>query len=389
MKKEEKNKPHVPHLSTLSRAQNDFHQLLNSYFSGALFSPWQRHLFPSYVFKAAARKHARKIIDEFKLLERNLHTYLENTYRDWEPSAAIPSSTSSDRVSSPENPYVEEKIKVAPYTGRNPAVIRLRDYLKKNMFEFLLGAFLHGSLATDEEKRYSDFDALLVFSNKIFEDESLLVEVCLKEIKALRILYDYDPLQHHGFFILTALDLDFYCEEYFPRIIFDYSKSLLADRGKELRLRIRPSDGENIKAFKAMARACREKIKGQKLPRNYYELKSLLSGLMLLPSLYLQTKGMCVFKKHSFRLTARDFPSSTWKAMEKASLIREEWDFSPSPLFQKLKRAVPNPFFALFWQKKLGKPISENISSHLTPEFYSGMLELIQKMESQAENGSN
>lgn len=342
-------------LSSPFKIQNYFHTLITNYFSGDLFSNFEMHfLFPLMGVKICAH-YAGEIIDNYNYLKK------------------IISNTNNSRII--------EKKNVKPYSGRNPSVFKLKRYLEENVDSYLLGAFIHGSLATDDEIHYSDFDALLVFKNQIFSNEEILAEVCYKILKAKRILNEYDPLQHHGFFILTELDLNYYCQEYFPVVLFDFSKSLFEEKGLNLSFQTRPSFEEGFVAFREMIRAIKNKLEFKRYPKNYCELKLILSQMMLLPSLYLQARGIYVFKRDSFPLAKKDFSNSEWEVMDKITLIRNKWDFRPSSCFQNLKKAIKNPFFDSSYQKMRGQPLSSMIKAHINEEFYSSMLTFVNSME--------
>ena len=72
--------------------------------------------------------------------------------------------------------------------------------------------------------------------------------------RARRRMYEFDPLQHHGWFVLCESDLRYYCTTYFPPILFDYAKALFPRRGVGFEITVRPSDGEKFAAFFDLAR---------------------------------------------------------------------------------------------------------------------------------------
>ena len=57
---------------------------------------------------------------------------------------------------------------------------------------------IHGSLGTDEDIAYSDFDALVIIRQIAFRDPRLLADICQKLTDLQRIMFLQDPLQHHG-----------------------------------------------------------------------------------------------------------------------------------------------------------------------------------------------
>jgi len=50
-------------------------------------------------------------------------------------------------------------------------------YITKKINKFISGAFLHGSLGTNELVNYSDFDALIILNHSTFHSKQSLVKV--------------------------------------------------------------------------------------------------------------------------------------------------------------------------------------------------------------------
>ena len=110
---------------------------------------------------------------------------------------------------------------------------------------------------------------------------------------------------------MTAFDLGYYCEAYFPVALFTHAKSLLEDRGRVLTLRRRAAGYELSAAFVRMADSIQNQLEKNRYPNNMYQLKSLLSRVMLLPALYVQARdGTGVWKADSFEMARKDFDST-------------------------------------------------------------------------------
>jgi hypothetical protein len=93
------------------------------------------------------------------------------------------------------------------YRGGNPHVLRMMEHLDKHLKDDLWGGYVHGSLGTYEETAFSDFDALAIIKSDVLESSERLAGAALKLNRALSIMFDFDPLQHHGWFVLTEEDL--------------------------------------------------------------------------------------------------------------------------------------------------------------------------------------
>ena len=270
-------------------------------------------------------------------------------------------------------------VRIDPYEGQNRHVRRMMSFLSEHLKEDLIGAYVHGSLGTYEEIPYSDFDALAILKDEVFGCPEKLVRTAKKLNYARTIMLDFDPLQHHGWLILTELDLKFYCNAYFPVELFNYAKSLLYDKGLELEIYLRDSNYEIYKAFEEMTDAIIRKIKNRQYPNNMYQLKSLLSGFMLLPALYVQTRdGRGIYKKESFDLARVDFDSLDWAIMDKVSEIRADWNYEVSAL--KKRMMCHTHVLSRYFAKRFAPKIPERIGSVLTAEFYSRMGKLASLM---------
>jgi len=248
-------------------------------------------------------------------------------------------------------------------------------YLERFLKGDLVGAYVHGSLGICEEIAYSDFDALTILKDEVFESSKRLARAAKKLNHARTIMLNFDPLQHHGWFVLTELDLKCYCNAYFPIELFGHAKSLFNDKGLELKISLRESNSEIEKAFEKMANAIIRKIENRRYPTNLYHLKGLLSEFMLLPALYIQARDRRgIYKKESFNLARVDFDSEEWAIMDEVSEIRTNWNYEISALTKRLmcRPHVLSRYFA----KNFAPAIPEKIGCVLSAEFYVRMKKL-------------
>lgn len=332
--------------ANITKFQNTFHDELRTYINGGIFSHLDLYL-SVFVSWAPFVRHAKDIIQKYKQLLNE-----------------IPTET---------KPKVYVRVEL--YDGQNEHVRRMMSFLSEQLKDDLIGAYVHGSLGTGEEVAYSDFDALVILKGEVFESPERLAEAARKLNGARRIMLDFDPLEHHGWFVLTEADLKFYCNAYFPIELFQYAKSLIDDKCLELEISLRESDLETRKAFEKMADAIIRKIENRQYPANMYQLKSLLSQFMLLPALYVQAKdGKGIFKRESFDLAKVDFTSGNWAIMDEVSQIRADWDCEMSAF---KKRMMSHPcVLSRFFTKRFAPVIPAKIAGILTVEFYSRMRKL-------------
>jgi hypothetical protein len=284
------------------------------------------------------------------------------------------------KENTPEQTEEEIQIAIEPYKGNNLHVNEMSSFLSLNLKDDLLGAYVIGSLGTYEEIPYSDFDALVIISDSVFESVDKLAEITCKLDSARHIMFDYDPLQHHGWFILTEFDMRFYPNHYFPVEPLKFSKSLFPDKGLRLTAQIHISTELCIANFISLSDSIIDQIKNKNYPNNLYNLKSLLSRFMLLPSLYVQANDMKgIFKKYSFDVSRQDFSSGDWLIMEDVSRLRAEWSYNIS-FFKRWLISKPTPL-----SRKLAKSFSPSIPNYLksllAEEFYTRMLNLALAMK--------
>jgi len=235
-----------------------------------------------------------------------------------------------------------------------------------------MGAYVHGSLGTYEEIAYSDFDALVILKDEVCKSSKRLAEVAQKLNRARSIMLDFDPLEHHGWFVLTESDLKFYCNAYFPIELFKYAKSMLNDKGLDLEINLRESCSETREVFEKMADGIIQEVKNRRFPENMFQLKHLMSRFMLLPAFYVQAKtGKGIWKKDSFELARSDFVAADWAIMDEVSEIRMNWSYGLSAL---KKRLIAHPYIlSRSFAKRLAPPIPCVIQDRLTENFFERM----------------
>ncbi len=298
-------------------------------------------------------------------------------YRAW--SGAIARSFREFCDSLPGQPAAASvSVRVAPYSGANRLVRRMMTGLAP-LREVLRGAYVHGSLATGEECAYSDFDAVVILRDHAVASPAVLARTAAHLNRLRRIMFELDPLQHHGWSVLTEADLRHHCEAHFPTELFRHCAALLPEAEPEIRVVPRESAAELRETFERAVEVIMRRTTAPHLPRNQFELKSVLSQFMLLPALYLQAKsGMPVYKKHSFALARADFTPGTWAPMDEASDIRRDWNVDLSPVARHaLTRYVGARRIMTRWFAPATPP---PLARRLTPEFWAAAAALAQTM---------
>lgn len=243
-------------------------------------------------------------------------------------------------------------------------LFELKEYINKNIGDYLIGFYLHGSLSTlDYVKGWSDVDTLIILKKETIKDYRRLIKISRHIYKVRKFSSLIDPLQHHGPHILTEDEMLFYPQSFLPFDVIAHSTTLFPNFQKTLVFYERPSDVERIKSFISMEQFF---VSSLKKPVNYfrrlYNFKYLLHILMMLPSKYLQAKNILCYKKYSFKLAKNEISSENWEIIDEISEIREKWyyrSFLPTKILEILSK-TPNPLLINFihYYTKIPKDIN-------------------------------
>jgi hypothetical protein len=219
-------------------------------------------------------------------------------------------------------------------------VVALQNASNK-MRKSALGFYLHGSLATNDfVKGWSDCDTLCVVAKGAIQNPISLLRMREQMVGLRRFFYGVDPLQHHGSMVVSEYDLDCYPQAYFPLPLFTYAKSFWEDTITSIRTR--DSKVESFAKLFWFVSYFRKMKMGRNCSWGSYKTKELLHMIALFPSLYLQVKGIVVYKKFSFGIARKEFSPELWKPIEEMTSIRSNWKPLPHfPLIESLARLNP------------------------------------------------
>jgi hypothetical protein len=272
-----------------------------------------------------------------------------------------------------ENDEQFVKISIDDYKGNNSFVLEMMQYLEANLKMDLAGAYVHGSLATNDQINYSDFDALVILKDEVFTDKSRLSRVAYSLCESRKHMLRMDPLQHHGWFVLTESDLHQYPLTYFPLELFSYSKSIFSFAGTHIKVNVNRSEDDFTEPFISLCSAIERRIASHLRPKNLYELKNLLSEFMLLPALYLQARDRKgIYKRFSFEQARNDFSEEEWNIMDSVSMLRSQWKINYPGW--KVKLISSTRFLSLHISKILSPSIPEKLQLKLDEKFYGSLL---------------
>ena len=333
------NKKDIKEDAIINFLQDELHDIIYSYINGG-FSNKGFVFYP--LVKDLSDKNKKKINDlkavaEFlsergydfsstlglfkksRLNGKNASVFISCLYKDF--SSAKKPETKTKRIKCEKfnfNDYVKQD------SGYLEPVLELNRFAEDKLREYLADLHIHGSIATrDYVKGWSDLDTLIIIKKSVLDNPELLVKLRNLLYTSKKYFYRIDPLQHHGHMVTTEHDLDYYCQTFFPMVLFKYSKSVFVK--KSLNLKIRDSKTESANRFRSFVDYFRNLYLNKNFSMGSYELKFLFHAIALFPTLYLQAKGMHVYKKFSFAIARKDFDGNLWNPIDAVTNIRKEW----------------------------------------------------------------
>jgi hypothetical protein len=266
--------------------------------------------------------------------------------------------------------FKKVNIKLKPFKWDNSLINEIRSIINKKYNDLFFCVIAHGSVATNEIIPYSDFDGLAIVKNEFIKSKKL--KEFIKE--SMKIIYKFDPFQHHGWFIISDKELLEYPQIYFPHEILKYSFGIYPNEKINFKIYFNPNINYTTPLFN-LINGLQKKITSGKHPKNAYQLKSFLSELMLIPAFYVQAK-YCrgVFKKNSFNLAKKDFPDVTWYPIEISSKIRLGWSYKLNCIQKKISENQNQKYIRILFKNILAPRISTRDVKFINDKFYESCL---------------
>ncbi len=203
----------------------------------------------------------------------------------------------------------------------------LQRYLERHCADDLRAAFVHGSHSTGDTTAYSDLDTLVIVRTEAVTDAERLLRLARELAFSCRYLQRADVLQHHGHFVLTEIDLDWYCDAHFPSVLYAYSTCMLGDDGLVI-ARQRDSSREARQQLAAMCARFTARKNAAALATGF-GLKLHLSCFMILPALLLQWRNAPCYKRESFERVRPLYAPDDYCIMDEVGDLRREWRQDP------------------------------------------------------------
>ncbi len=275
-------------------------------------------------------------------------------------------------------------IVLQPCKIRNTCVQRMQVWLDQYVKDDILLAMLHGSLGINEVVPYSDFDALVIIKDEVLKDSKRLARVAHRLFQSRRFMYEQDPLQHHGWFVLPEQALSSWPEDYLPVEVLRYSSVLTESEPVKLALVSEVNTKRCEAALLRMSQGVKREITSGTCFLNLYRFKSMISKVLLIPTLYIQVRdGRGVFKRDSFDLAKVDFSAKEWLPVDVASKIRQQWPLlnEKEPHFLAERPGL----LGNIWRKKRRQPVPEKFREQFNEDVVYALQNLIRLMEKSIE----
>lgn len=237
-----------------------------------------------------------------------------------------------------------------------------------------------GSQARGTATGCSDVDALLVLDERAADDARALARLRPHVLAAQRAVLAYQPLQHHGFLVVserllakaaTATGL--------PAETLVETRSLL---GRPVRACLGALDRTHARVrLRELATAVCAK---HSWPRHTWDVHVLVSQFALVPALYLQAEGEDVPKWRSFD-EASERLGSALRGYAELEAAREVWPRRGRPLLAAASCLARNPWLAVAVWRRLPAPAPREVEKILGDEtlraLQSTVREVTQRLE--------
>ena len=371
-------------------AQNLFHQSIESFFYGGFNSRATNWFYP-IVRNLAAERVKKFMGDQVKdLVITGDMEGATNVYGNAELFCRMHQQLKSichDKNVEKLRPVtVRNTYNPASYQLDNKSRIlhKLIEFLRRNKIESYVDTLLiHGSFSTrDYVPGVSDLDMLIVINEDTMSHPSKLQrlhEICYR---SLHYFYQIDPLQHHGYFVLTPFDLSYFPQTFFPTLLFDFSTLVFGNAS--FCVSLRPCDSER----KNILRSTLDYLGGTNPGeiKHVHAYKTYFSVLQLLPIAYFQYFGESIYKKYSFEPFIEKFPMSA-EIFKACHRLRFDWrvptlqyDYIEDVLF----RIFPNPKVRMLLNNRMHIDVPEYMYKIVGTKLHeSHICPLVRHMESE------
>lgn len=268
-----------------------------------------------------------------------------------------------------------EHVLISAYNYDNFCVKKIKSLIEEKYAFLFKAVIIHGSLGTNEDINFSDFDGLLIVKDNWLKSK----ELSSFKKESFKNVLEYDPLQHHGWFQLKESDFNNYPNNYLPLSVLRNSKLIFPDIS-EMELNIQLNDFFDYKeTLFNILDSLEDRLALNWKPKNMFQLKSFLSQIMLIPCLFysaLNNKG--IFKRESFEAVKPYFSDEEWSPIKLCSKARLNWEYDLN-FIQKVLMHRPERIFRKLTKKVISPPIDYNKFDYVTNDNFMNVLSLFIK----------
>jgi hypothetical protein len=253
---------------------------------------------------------------------------------------------------------------------------QLADELREALaHSHVVDLIMFGSQARGGTTGFSDVDAILVIADDAADDPSALRALRPHVLAAQRAVLRYQPMQHHGFEVVTPRLLTSACLA-LPAEALSETCSL---RGTSVRVATQNGDGshEQLVALSASLTSA------DSWPTHPWRAHRLVAMFELLPTLYLQARGMSVSKWESFALAREDL-GRPWWPYEVLEEVRLLWPRDRRRELELGAAVARNPWAAVAVWRRLPGRLPKPVSKLLHERLLSGLRDLASTMTQRA-----
>lgn len=199
---------------------------------------------------------------------------------------------------------------------------------------------LHGSQATRDTCGFSDVDVVVVLDNSRTFTAAQHQDAVAELRVLLRKMFLYDCLMHHGFMFMLRSWFEAYRESFLPVAALRNAVVIWGPSSIGL-TKVAPSNSKQ--RLRDSARSLAHRFERRDHERDDYAFKSVLSGLLLMPCLLLESVGIYCYKRDSFVLGPQAFPTIAWEAIRQAEDLRLRWERTSTNITQSVVARVFHP----------------------------------------------
>jgi hypothetical protein len=231
----------------------------------------------------------------------------------------------------------------------------------------------YGSQARGGRTGFSDVDAILVITDETAEDPDALRSLRPRVLAALRAVLRYQPMQHHGFEVVT------------PRLLLKAGEALALPA-------VALSETSSINGARVTARfaawsrdappfhpLCASLRSLASWPAHPWEAHRYVAMFELLPTLYLQRRAVTCPKWRSFQVAQAEFGNDWWP-YETLAEVRRVWPRMRRPILEHSAAIIRNPWPVVAAWRRMPVSLPTPVRPLLTPHLLEGLQALVTSM---------